>query len=352
MTDQDYRELAVALDRLPNGFPKTDSSVEIEILKLMFSPEEARITAAMSMEMEPPEQIAGRLGLDARETEARLRLMAQSGLVMAMMRDGKRVFRLRPFVIGSYEAQLSKMSHQLAHLMEEYVVETGGLVGIMTPRPALTRVVPAHGSVKSEWILPYDDVKAMLMEAKSLYLRNCICRVEQDYVGSRKCEFPLKTCLSFSPTERPASPESISRDEALAFLDKAEEMGLVHCVSNIAKGMSFVCNCCGCCCGILRGITQFGIKDSVAYANYFATVDPDLCVGCGICAGRCQVGAISMRDSTATIDLDRCIGCGVCVTGCAAGAAQLKLKPESEITHPPLDMGMWEKMRLASRGMK
>ena len=69
----------------------------------------------------------------------------------------------------------------------------------------------------------------------------------------------------------------------------------MHTVSNIASGINYVCNCCGCCCGILRPLIEAGIEDSIAYANYYATVDADTCTGCGICEARCQVEAIKVR---------------------------------------------------------
>ena len=72
-----------------------------------------------------------------------------------------------------------------------------------------------------------------------------------------------------------------------------EQVGLVHTVSNVTEGVGYVCNCCGCCCGILRGITEWGIADSVAYANYYAVIEPEFCADCGTCIERCQVGAIS-----------------------------------------------------------
>ena len=67
---------------------------------------------------------------------------------------------------------------------------------------------------------------------------------------------------------------AISHEEALAVLDEAERVGLVHTVSNVASGIGYVCNCCGCCCGLLRGINEWGIEHSVAQANYFAEIDP------------------------------------------------------------------------------
>ena len=69
------------------------------------------------------------------------------------------------------------------------------------------------------------------------------------------------------------------------------DIGLVHIVSNVMRVVGYVCNCCGCCCGILRGINVYGIENSVAQANYFAVIDPE-CLGCGTCVLRCQVHAI------------------------------------------------------------
>ena len=51
-------QLADALDRLPNGFPRTASNVEIAILKKIFSPEEALLASQLGGDMEPIDVIA------------------------------------------------------------------------------------------------------------------------------------------------------------------------------------------------------------------------------------------------------------------------------------------------------
>lgn len=348
MSDYVYEQLAEALNNLPNGFPRTPSNVEIRVLRKIFSPEEASLAGQLTGSMKSAEAIANRIGLTAEEAEARLTKMAKRGLLWSYKEGEKSLFRLAPFVVGIYEAQLESMDHELAHLVEEYLAN-GGAVGIMKPQPALHRVVPAQKAVKSEWILPYDDVKAILLQSKIFHLRDCICRVQQDYI-SRKCDFPLRTCLSFSSFDRPPHPLDISKEEAVAFLDKAEEMGLVHTVSNVMKGFGYVCNCCGCCCGILRGINEWGIENSVAYANYYAIIDPDECVGCGICRKRCQVHAISEQDGISAVNVKKCIGCGLCATGCPNKAAKLARKTDEEIVSPPVDFAAWEHERLHNRG--
>ena len=350
-TDDVYESLAKALDDLPNGFPRTPSNIEIAILKKIFSSQEAFLASHLGLKMEPVDSIAKRVGLSIEEAESKLEEMTNRGLLWSSKKDGNPHFRLAPFIVGIYESQKETMDHELAHLVEDYL-GNGGAAGIMKPQPALHRVIPAQKAVKSEWILPYDDVRAILLTAKSFRLRDCICRIQQDQIGRRRCTFPVKMCFSFSSKERPVGPDDISKEEALAALDKAEEIGLVHTVSNIMKGFGYVCNCCGCCCGILRGITDWGIENSVAYANYYAVIDPDTCVGCGTCRERCQVKAISEKEGVSVVNTKRCIGCGLCVTGCPNEAAKLERKPESEIVHPPADFETWEEERLRNRGTK
>ena len=347
--DEVYDRLADALNRLPNSFPRTPSNVEIPLLKKIFSPEEARIASRMGREMEPLSALVDRFGLSAEEAEGRLMAMAERGLLWRDKKDGERRFRLAPFAVGIYEAQLDEMDHEFAHLVEEYFAD-GGLAGIMRPQPTIHRVIPAHDAVKTEWVLPYDDVKAILLANKTFNIRDCICRAQQEQVG-RRCDFPLDICLSFSSRERPPRPGDISKEEALALLDKVEEIGLVHTVSNVMKGVGYVCNCCGCCCGILRAFTEFGVENSILAANYYAKIDPNVCVGCGICIDRCQMKAITEEQSFSVVNLEECIGCGLCVTGCPNEAARLQKKPEGEIVHPPEDFTAWERERITRRDL-
>jgi hypothetical protein len=79
-------------------------------------------------------------------------------------------------------------------------------------------------------------------------------------------------------------------------------------------GHNFICNCCSCCCGILRGITDYGLKNSVAAANYYAVIDAAARQGCGTCVDRCQVQAI-LLEGVAVVDLSAA-SAGLCVSGC------------------------------------
>jgi Na+-translocating ferredoxin:NAD+ oxidoreductase subunit B len=345
-----YERLAVALNKLPNSFPRTKSKIEITLLKRIFLPEEANLAGQLTGTIEPVSAIAKRTGLSEAETAGRLKTMLERGLIWGDARAGS--YRLAPFVVGIYESQLERMDHELAHLFEEYL-EQGG-IEMMRPQPAIHRVIPAQNATKTEWILPYDKLRELLVSCNTFRVRDCICRKEQDIVGTRKCSFPLHVELIFyKGPESSAPPVSpfVTKEEALAVLDKTETIGLVHTVSNVAEGVYYVCNCCGCCCGILRGINQFGIEKSVAAANYYSVIDPGKCQKCGTCIERCQMHAVSAQDGLSVVNRAKCIGCGLCVTGCPFDVARLERKAEKEIINPPKDFATWEHERLVNRGL-
>jgi len=345
-----YERLAAALNKLPNSFPRTKSKIEITLLKKVFLPEEANLAGQLTGTIEPVGVIAKRTGLTEAETMTRLKAMLERGFIWGDPGEGS--FRLAPFVVGIYEAQLERMDHELAHLFEEYLDQGG--IEIMRPQPAIHRVIPAQSATKTEWILPYDKLRELLLSCNTFRVRDCICRKQQDLVGIRKCAFPLHVELIFYAGREPSDPPAppfVTKEEALAVLDKTEKIGLVHTVSNVAEGVYYVCNCCGCCCGILRGITEFGIEKSVAAANYYSVIDPGKCQGCGTCIERCQMHAVSAQGEIAVVNRAKCIGCGLCATGCPADVARLERKAEGEIVNPPKDFAAWEHERLVNRGL-
>ncbi|MFC1504580.1 ATP-binding protein, partial [Spirochaetota bacterium] len=258
-------------------------------------------------------------------------------------------FKLAPFVVGIYESEWQRIDHELAHMVEHYFNE-GGTEGLMRPHPALHRVAPAQNALSKDVILPYDDIKSLIERSEAFELRDCICRKKRDLLSDRKCDFTLKACLVLLPMKVSAQPFHISKEEALKVLDMTEEEGLVHTVTNVAKGVYYVCNCCACCCDVMSGIIKHGIEHSLAKANYYAVVNESACNVCGICEKRCHVKAIKMND-TAVIDRSACIGCGLCVTGCPEKAVKLEKKSDKEIKDPPATKKEWDEIRRKDRGM-
>ncbi len=120
MTTEVYERLATALDRLPNGFPRTPGGTEIAILQRIVPPEEAALAAELTATMEAADDLAQRTGRDRREVTRLLIPMARRGLAWIDRRDAKLWARLAPFVVGFYEAQLDTLDHELAHLVDRY----------------------------------------------------------------------------------------------------------------------------------------------------------------------------------------------------------------------------------------
>ncbi len=118
----------------------------------------------------------------------------------------------------------------------------------------------------------------------------------------------------------------MTKDEALHTLRRSAEAGLVHTVGNNQEGLTYICNCCTCSCGILRGIAEFEMANAVARSAFVNTVDADLCLGCGQCEDACQFEALEMGE-TAIVNGFRCVGCGVCVLACPEGALALVRRP-------------------------
>jgi NAD-dependent dihydropyrimidine dehydrogenase PreA subunit len=352
MSGDVYERLAAALDGLANGFPRTESDAELRILRRVFTPDEAEVAAALTGRPAEAAEVAQRGDLEPAHVAAVLEGLAERGVIWTGRAGDAAGYRLAPFIVGFYESHLLEARDaEYARLVEEYLCG-GGAVGIMSAQPAIHRVVPARGATETEWVLPYDDVRAILGKASSFRLETCACRLQQDELGARRCEFPLDACLWFSYAESGEVEGTISHEEALAVLDEAERVGLVHTVSNVASGIGYVCNCCGCCCGLLRGITEWGIEHSVAQANYLAEIDPLACTACGTCEERCQVDAIAVQDDgVRVVRRESCIGCGLCVTGCPEEAARLRRKPDDEIVAPPATHGTWERVRLKARDL-
>ena len=80
MDDRAYQDLAEALDRLPNGYPRTDAGIELAILKRIFSPDQASLAAHLDGAAAPVAEIAERAGLPSEDLGGQLIAMVRRGL--------------------------------------------------------------------------------------------------------------------------------------------------------------------------------------------------------------------------------------------------------------------------------
>ena len=355
MSDERYQKLARVLDTLPNGFPATEDGLEIRLLERIFDPDEADLFCDLKLTFETAEQIAERTGRQLEGLEEKLTAMWHKGQLFGVELGDAKLFKMVPWAFGIYEFQLPHMDRELAGMCEEY----GKVYGpqFFDKKPQLMHVVPVEKEIEArQEALTYEKVSSLIESNQSFWVFDCICKKEQGLLDNR-CDKPMEVCMAMAPIpgifENPTHGRAINKEEAYGLLRMVEEAGLVHLTWNLESGQYFICNCCGCCCGVLRHINETGIPASlVVNSHFYAEIDPDECTLCGTCRDeRCQVGAIEEGEEAYRIIEEKCIGCGLCVSTCPSEAIRLVRKEPGQIDAPPKDEMAWYEERARARGV-
>ena len=321
-----YDHLVRMYELHPVGAPK--SPLFDEILRILFSPEEANVTRAMNFTLKREDRIAADTGMDIEEARRHLENMTKKLILFSKEKEDGQYYSLLPLLPGIYEFPFmggggTPTHDKLAKLWDRYY-DRGLGQSFGGSKLPLARVISVGRSIPMNIdIHPYEKVSWVIEEADFLSVGKCSCRVIHN-----KCDHSLDTCLIFGDfgrflTKRGVSRE-ITREEAFDILNRCEEEGLIHTTNNAQENIPYVCNCCTCCCLVLQGISRLKNPNAVARSGYVAKVDRDMCTGCETCMEeRCKVGAVSMDEGTAVVHPERCIGCGLCVSGCPEHAMEL-----------------------------
>jgi electron transport complex protein RnfB len=350
-----YHRLAKVLDTLPNGFPATDSGVEIKLLKKIFTPDQAALFCDMRLTFETDEQVAQRTGRPMEGLLEKLMTMGLHGQLFAIQFGETWYFKMLPWIFGIFEFQLGRIDKEMAELAEEYAPVYA--LQFFANKPQLMQVLPIEETISShQETLPYEKVSALIEKSQAFLVNECICKKERALLD-KPCDRPLEVCLALAPLpgifDKSPIGRVITKDEAYELLKKTEEAGLVHLTNNLQNGQFFICNCCKCCCGPLRSINELGIPAwDVVNSHYYAQIDPNICISCGICAEeRCQVGAIEEGEQAYRIIPEKCIGCGLCISTCPVEAITLVHKDREKNVSPPITEDAWFDERGRLRGV-
>jgi ferredoxin len=348
-----YRQLAERLDALPNGFPATEDEAELRLLAHLFTPEEAELAAQLRLTLETAAEIAARVGGEAKALRKQLKGMVRKGLISAGRADHGLGYAIMPFAVGFYEAQAATIDGKFARLFEDYYHQAFGTT--LAVGPKLHRVVPVHKSLDADVeVRPFESVAEIVANTQAWGVLDCICRKQKALIGE-PCEHPIEVCMTFSEIpgayDGRSDVRALTQEEALEVLQQAAEAGLVHSVTNSQEGVWYVCNCCTCSCGILRGMAELGVANVIARSAFVNQVDQEACIACGLCVESCPFDALSVED-TAQVDEVRCVGCGVCALACPEGALSLVRRPEGEVLAPPKTEMDWMADRAEARGIE
>ncbi|MCP4643932.1 MAG: 4Fe-4S dicluster domain-containing protein [bacterium] len=345
--DREYRLLQQRLDRNVTGAPASPTFTKI--LELLFTPEEARMAHQMPTRPTPVSVLAKKLEMDAEELDGKLTEMAAKGVVLDFERAGKRYITLPPVVIGFFEFAFMRTRDdlpmaELARLFEEYMFEDDQF-----PRSVFDSSTSIARSMVREEALPEGDhteildwerASKVVQTADAIGLAQCACRHKASHLGTN-CDAPMEVCLCFGMAARSLAKQGIvkriDKDEGMRILEVSKEAGLMQTGDNVQRHMSYLCNCCGCCCGMVNAIRTFDVRTAIVSSNWLVSIDQSQCTGCGRCVKACAVNALNLDEngdgeSRATADGELCLGCGVCAPACPHGAVTMKSRDQRVIT--------------------
>ncbi len=342
-----YLDLQQRLHKNPIGAPAAEEL--FEILRLRFTEEEAQIGARLPMTPAPLETLARRLGQEPERLEAALERMAEKGLVLDFRTNGKLFYMLAPTVIGFFEFTFMRLhkelpNKKLADLLSAYMFDDRTFSdNAFRAETQIGRVI-AHektlpDDVRSE-ILPYEQATEILKTAKLRAVGLCYCRHKAMHHGN-PCKKPMETCTTLNGSAdwaiRRGFGREISAEEAIEIAALTRDNYMVHIADNVKNDVSFICHCCGCCCGMLKAINVHGIQTAVHTSNFLATVDDDKCKACARCVKACPVMAmevVPLKFGTASVRIDEelCLGCGACNVACKNNALSMKARAKRVFT--------------------
>jgi len=346
MVDAVYDKLAAALNARGTTVPAIICQEYYELVRFLFTPEEAAIACSMPIEYATVEEIATNLGAkDIAKVAAQLEGMGDKGLIHIKESGGKNLYEALPFVPGLVEFQLMKgivdeRSKKWAALLSAYsrAIKREFMSGkaLKIEKSAAGRKVAVDKDVQQlASVIPYKEMKQLILDTEHIAVGTCVCRHQGNLLGKPSSE-PMEVCMVLGESalfsiER-GFTRRLSRDEALKKLDEAEEAGLVHnYVNSPGQFTNLLCNCCGCHCFILRGAKNAPAPSQLVNPRYLVHINEKECTGCEACIERCWMKALKMENGRLVREEIRCIGCGLCMWVCPTDALYLEAREAGKV---------------------
>lgn len=352
-SDREYRLLQKRLDRTITGAP--ESPVLDQILRMLYAPEDVQLAIQIPFKITPLAKLVRKTGIPAEELCDRLSELAERGLMLDFSHNDEHFFALPPLILGFFEFTFMRARDELpmadlAALFEQYMRGDDRLA-----RSVYQKETQIGRTLIHEEALPDEDVTEVLdwerateivRSADTVAVSRCACRHKAQHLG-HACDAPQEVCLAFDYAAealiRSGTAREINEWQGIETLEECKDYGLVQIADNVRQHVTYICNCCRCCCAMMDGIRRFEIRTAVATSCWYAEVNPVSCRGCGACEAACPVSAIHLEplDSSAgngsgryaVVHKQLCLGCGVCHGTCKHSA--LQMRPRARKILPP-----------------
>ncbi len=361
MSSEAEYEKAVRVLYKAGGFPYPFSKTIHDILKITIKDENLDFVMAFENQIsQTMEQLKKSSGLSEQEILEKADALAKWGvLINQPNRHGVMVYQIFPFhrqfeYIFMKNLEKTDENYHIAQLFGKLNEEHSDLIQsnydlwetTMGKMPAMDRtvailenqesgedlniIVNEDVDVPTEQILPTQRIRELIEKYDDIAVGNCYCRQHQEFLDNPCKQIELTpSCFTLGKSARHTSNHGfsklVSKEEAMEILNKIEEAGLVHKAYHLrgdtGKDEVAICNCCSCCCLTAK---EALISPVVNATNYLASIDEDLCTGCGICVEKCYNQIIELNDNDKAERIEEfCVGCGVCAYHCPENAISL-----------------------------
>ena len=325
ITSKNYLDLQKRLDKHAQGAPMSDSL--LKLLEELFTKDEADKLAKLPIKPFTAKIAAKRWKVSVKDSQKLLDQLAEKGVLLDFLKGDEQRYVIPPTMAGFFEFSLMRTDGKfnrkvLSELFYKYINEEEEFIfEALEQKTSIARTFIHEYTIpeesKSE-VLDYERASKVIETATCITVGTCYCRHKMEHVG-KACDMPQDVCLTFNTAAKSLSKhgvaKEISKEEAKKILDKCVDLGLVQVGDNVEEGVAWICNCCGCCCEALLAYKKIGYTSRLN-SNFYAEIDQEKCVKCGLCVKKCPVDAIEEKDDKIVVNKEVCIGCGVCVRAC------------------------------------
>ena len=277
---------------------------------------------ALSMKVRVPAtapQIAKKCGKSLERTEELLHEMSVIGLIEYNWenKDHVKQYILPMFVPGCAEFMMMNEKQVEEHPeLADFFENMSRL-----PLEKITPMVPLGGAGIGMHVIPVEQAipatqQSVSVEHISYWLKKyenkyavgaCSCRRQQRVRGEGTGEIEGELCIGVGDMAdylvETGKGRYIDLNEVLEILQRAEDNGFVHQITNIdgEDKIFAICNCAPGVCNALRTSQLFNTPN-LSRSAYRASVESDKCVACGRCVEFCPTGAAKLGQKLCTKD--------------------------------------------------